>query len=119
MAKDRGAVSVELALAVPVLFVMVWVAVRAVGAAGAQLACTDAARAGARAAARGESAQAVDALTRSVAPRGTTVSTTAVPRAVTVRVAARTSPRLFGWPGVVVRGVAVARPEADQGPAPR
>jgi Flp pilus assembly protein TadG len=112
-------VSVELALAMPILFVIVWVALWALSAAGAQLACTDAARAGARAAARGESTQAVVELVRSVAPRGATVSTNSVPGAVTVRVAARTRPRLLGWPGVVVRGVAVARPEVDDRFGPR
>jgi Flp pilus assembly protein TadG len=110
--KDRGAVSVELALAMPVLLAAVSVALWAVGAAGEQLACTDAARAGARAAARGESAEAMQALVRSVAPPGATIDTTSAAGYVTVRVAARTRPNLLGWRGPVVHGLAVARPEA-------
>jgi Flp pilus assembly protein TadG len=112
MGRDRGAVTVELALALPVLCVLVWVALWAVGSAATQLACIDAARAGARAAARGESAQAVAELTRSVAPAGATITTVATVESVTVAVAARTRLRLLpGWPGIAVHGTAVARPE--------
>jgi Flp pilus assembly protein TadG len=110
--KDRGAVSVELALAMPVLLAAMWVALWAVGAAGEQLACTDAARAGARAAARGESAEAVQVLVRSVAPPGASISTTSAAGSVTVRVVARTRSNLLGWRGPLVHGLAVARTEA-------
>lgn len=111
--------SVELALAMPVLLGALWVALWAVGAAGEQLACTDAARAGARAAARGESAEAVQALVRSVAPPGATISTISAADSVTVRVAVRTRSNLLGWRGPVVHGLAVAQPEADGWAGPR
>ena len=104
--------SVELALAMPVLLAAMWVALWAVGAAEEQLACTDAARAGARAAARGESAEAVQALVRSVAPPGAMTSATSAAGSVTVRVVARTRSNLFGRRGPLVHGLAVARTEA-------
>ncbi|MDP9241529.1 MAG: pilus assembly protein, partial [Actinomycetota bacterium] len=51
---DGGSVTAELATALPVLVFLLAVALGAVGAVTAQLRCVDAAREGARAAARGE-----------------------------------------------------------------
>ncbi|MEV7958474.1 TadE family type IV pilus minor pilin [Streptomyces sp. NPDC088141] len=71
---DRGAVTAEAAVAVPVLAVFALALVWALMAASAQIRCVDAARAGARAAARSEpEAQALE-VTRSAAPDGAEVA---------------------------------------------
>ena len=62
---DRGIVSAEAALVLPLLVLAAVVALTGVRAAGVQLACQDAAQAGARAAARGDS----DAVVRQTALR--------------------------------------------------
>ena len=107
--------TVELALALPVLVAVAWAAVWAVGLAGLQMACVDAARAGARAAARGESPAAVAALVRVVGPTGARVTTSADGELVTVRVVASARARLFGRIGPPVGATAVAErePSAD------
>ncbi|WP_330174413.1 pilus assembly protein TadE [Streptomyces sp. NBC_01498] len=71
---DRGAVTAEAALAVPGLVVFVAALLWALTAASAQIQCVDAARAGARAAARSEPrATAVEAA-RSAAPAGAEIT---------------------------------------------
>lgn len=70
---DRGSVTAEMATALPVLVVLLAVALSAVGAVTAQLRCVDAAREGARAAARGETTARVIALAGRVAPAGARV----------------------------------------------
>jgi hypothetical protein len=109
---DRGAVTVELALAIPVLFAVLGLALWAVSAAGLRMDCTDAARAGARAAARGDSDAAVSALIRRVGPRGARLELERQGEFVTVVVRARTAPPgPFALPGVTVVGSAVAEVE--------
>ncbi|MFD3521189.1 TadE family type IV pilus minor pilin [Streptomyces sp. NPDC058653] len=71
---DRGSVTAEAAVAVPALVVFVASLLWALTAAAAQIQCVDAARAGARAAARSEpGAKAVEAA-RSAAPEGAEVT---------------------------------------------
>jgi hypothetical protein len=73
-ARERGSVTVEAAVAVPALVVFAMALVWALMAASAQIRCVDAARAGARAAARSEpKAVAVEAA-RSAAPDGARVT---------------------------------------------
>lgn len=108
---DRGAVTVELALALPVLVVVAWAALWAVGLAGLQMSCIDAARAGARAAARGESLEQVTELVRSIGPPGARVRTSSTGELVTVRVVASSRTRLLGRLGPQAVGSAVARRE--------
>jgi Flp pilus assembly protein TadG len=115
---DSGAVTVELALALPVLFATVAAAVWALVAAGAQLACVDAARAGARAAARGEPSGTVTALALADAPRGARVEVSSTAGLVTVRVLARSRPLGLALPGLPVHGTATARLETDPAPPP-
>lgn len=107
--EDRGAVTAELALALPALFAVLGLALWAVSAAGAAMACQDAARAGARAAARGESAAAVRELVERTAPRGArmTMVTAGGLVTVTVRVRAR-APGPIPLPGFDVHADAVA-----------
>jgi Flp pilus assembly protein TadG len=63
-------VSAETAVVLPVLLLVLAGAVAAVTVVGAQLRCVDAAREGARAAARGEDAATVAALVERAAPEG-------------------------------------------------
>ncbi|NED82705.1 pilus assembly protein TadE, partial [Streptomyces sp. SID11233] len=65
---DRGAVTAEAAMAIPVLVVFTLALVWALMAASAQIRCVDAARAGARAAARSEPEARVRGAALSAAP---------------------------------------------------
>ncbi len=71
---DRGSVTAEMAAALPVLVLLLAVALSAVGAVTSQLRCVDAAREGARAAARGEAPARATAVARQVAPPGSKVA---------------------------------------------
>ncbi|MER5768113.1 TadE family type IV pilus minor pilin [Streptomyces sp. NPDC001985] len=71
---DRGSVTAEAAVALPALVVFTLALVWALMAAAAQIQCVDAARAGARAAARSESRDVVVAAARSAAPPGAEVA---------------------------------------------
>ncbi|MEE2039769.1 TadE family type IV pilus minor pilin [Nocardiopsis sp. CT-R113] len=66
---DRGSVTVEAALTLPSLLLVLAVSFGAVQAASAQLACADAARVGARALARGEHDDRARTLALTAAPR--------------------------------------------------
>jgi Flp pilus assembly protein TadG len=90
--RDEGSVTAEFAVGLPaaVLTVLVVLSVAAVGQA--QLQCVDAARAGARQAARSETDGRALAVTRSAAPPGAGISLRR--GAATVRVDVRTTVRL-------------------------
>jgi Flp pilus assembly protein TadG len=83
-------VTAETAVVLPVLLLVLAAAVAAVTVVGAQLRCVDAAREGARAAARGEAA-AVE-LARRAAPEGAAVDVTVVGDEVRVTVTAEARP---------------------------
>ncbi|MFD5627114.1 TadE family type IV pilus minor pilin [Streptomyces sp. NPDC127072] len=68
--RDRGFVTAEAAVVLPALVLVAMALVWALLAASAQIQCQDAARAGARAAARQDPPDAVLTTTRSAAPRG-------------------------------------------------
>ncbi|WP_037888516.1 TadE family type IV pilus minor pilin [Streptomyces sp. NRRL S-87] len=70
---DRGYVTAEAALVLPALVLFAALLVWALMAAGAQIRCVDAARAGARAAARSEPPGAAVAAARAAAPDGARV----------------------------------------------
>jgi Flp pilus assembly protein TadG len=110
MSKDRGSVTAETALALPVLVVVLALAVWVLAAVGAQLRCVDAAGAAARAAARGESSSAVTALARRLAPADAQVRVADDGEQVAVTVSAQVRP--FGparvLPGVDVDATSVA-----------
>ncbi len=108
--RERGAVSAEAALALPVLVLVAGVLVALGHVAVAQVRCVDAARAAARLAARGEPASEVHARARVAAPAGAAV-TVAGGRQVTVVVTAPVSLPF----GVVVRvgSTAVADTEPE------
>ncbi|WP_418958324.1 TadE family type IV pilus minor pilin [Streptomyces tritici] len=71
---DRGSVTAEAATALPALVAFAAALLWALGAAAAQIQCVDAARAGARAAARSEPVAAAEAVARQAAPEGAAVS---------------------------------------------
>ncbi|WP_083501910.1 TadE family type IV pilus minor pilin [Sphaerimonospora mesophila] len=72
--RERGSVTAETAVVLPVLVMVLAVALWAVTVVGAQLRCVDAARAGARAAARGEALEAVRLAVLQAAPAGSRVT---------------------------------------------
>ncbi len=73
MSRDRGSVTAETALALPVLVVVLAMAVWVLAAVGAQLRCVEAAGSAARAAARGEGPAAVRGAAGRLAPEGAAV----------------------------------------------
>ncbi|MEU7003704.1 TadE family type IV pilus minor pilin [Nonomuraea sp. NPDC046570] len=72
-ARSRGSVTAETAAVLPALMVVLAAALWAVGAVEAHLKCVDAARAGARAAARGEPLDQVRSRVSNAAPPGASV----------------------------------------------
>ncbi|MER6011483.1 TadE family type IV pilus minor pilin [Streptomyces bluensis] len=72
--RDRGFVTAEAAVALPVLVLFAMALVWALLAACAQIQCVDAARAGARAAARQDPPDSVLAMARRLAPDGARVT---------------------------------------------
>ena len=70
---ERGSVSAETAVVLPVLLVVLAMAVWVLAAVGAQLRCTDAAGVAARLVARGEPPEQVVAAARDIAPAGASV----------------------------------------------
>ncbi|WP_041775565.1 TadE family type IV pilus minor pilin [Blastococcus saxobsidens] len=108
---EDGMVTAETAVVLPVLLLVLVGAVAAVTVVGAQLRCVDAAREGARAAARGEDVATVAGWAGRAAPDGarTTVATGA--GEVRVRVTAEVTPLgPLPW-RVTVTAEAVALPE--------
>ncbi|MGW1731619.1 pilus assembly protein [Streptomyces sp. NBC_01724] len=87
---DRGAVTAEAAMVIPVLALFALALVWALMAAASQIRCVDAARAGARAAARSEPEAQVLAAARSAAPDRARVDLERAGELWRVRVAAPT-----------------------------
>ncbi|MER5382448.1 TadE family type IV pilus minor pilin [Streptomyces sp. NPDC002688] len=88
--RDGGFVTAEAAVVLPSLVLVGMALVWALLAASAQIQCVDAARAGARAAARQDSPEAVLATTRRAAPPGARVTVSREADLVRVRVGAST-----------------------------
>ncbi|MGY1632588.1 TadE family type IV pilus minor pilin [Geodermatophilus sp. SYSU D01186] len=111
--REAGMVTAETAVVLPVLLFVLAGAVAAVTVVGAQLRCVDAAREGARAAARGEDAAVVVALAARAAPTGARTTIASDGPAVAVTVAAEVAP-LGPVPfRVRVSATAVAQREPD------
>ncbi|GAA3108961.1 TadE family type IV pilus minor pilin [Streptosporangium carneum] len=102
----------ETAVALPALIVVLAAALWAVAVVGAQLECVDAARAGARAASRGEPLERVRGGVLAAAPPGARVTVTRGAEVTRVEVFASVAP---GWgsslPGVTVHATAVSATE--------
>jgi Flp pilus assembly protein TadG len=110
---DRGAVTVEAALALCSLVTVLALMLAAVSAVAAQLRCVDAAREAARLTARGEQDRA-EQLARRIAPRGATVALTVQGDEVIAQVSANPVAGLL--PGIDVRAEAVAVMEPVEEP---
>lgn len=109
--RQRGSVTAETAVLLPVLLVVLAAAVGVLVCVSAQLRCVDAARAAARGAARGDAPSSVQQSGERLAPPGAVVRQVAGEDTVEVVVTARVHP--FGHvlavlPTVEVRGRAVA-----------
>ncbi|MFC4908956.1 TadE family type IV pilus minor pilin [Actinomadura gamaensis] len=115
----------EIAVALPALVLVTVLALWAVAAASTQMSCVDAARAGARAAARGEDLDAVRAQVGRSAPRGAAITVQRDTDSVRVTVSAAVRPpALTGLPPLGVQAHADAEtepggqdnPESQAGP---
>lgn len=107
-------VTAEAAVVLPVLLVVLAAAVWVLAAVAAQLRCVDAARMGARAAARGDSVASVQAVTARAAPAGAAISVVRQDGQVTVVVRAVVRPfgaALARLPGTPVAARATALTE--------
>jgi Flp pilus assembly protein TadG len=90
--REAGMVTAETAVVLPVLLMVLVGAVGAVVVVGAQLRCVDAAREGARAAARGEPAGVVTDVAGRAAPDGAVTDVATTEETVAVTVSATVSP---------------------------
>ncbi|WP_432547029.1 TadE family type IV pilus minor pilin [Kineococcus sp. SYSU DK004] len=114
-AADRGSATVELAAALPAVLVLLVVLLTAARLVVVQLDCVDAARAGARAAARGEPGDVVRASAAALAPPGARVTVRRTAGLVVVDVA---SPQSLAGPlggRVLARASATAALEQPVG----
>jgi Flp pilus assembly protein TadG len=109
-------VTAETAVVLPVLLLVLAGAVAAVTVVGAHLRCLDAAREGARAAARGDDAAAVLAVTAAASPGGATTSVDVEGTRVRVTVAVEVPP--LGPVPLTVRVSATAVAELEPGAVP-
>jgi Flp pilus assembly protein TadG len=109
-------VTAETAVVLPVLLLVLAGAVAAVVVVGAQLRCVDAAREGARAAARGEEDAVVVALAGRAAPDGAVTTVAVEATAVTVTVTADVAP--LGPVPLHVRVSASSVAQREPGTAP-
>ena len=109
--RDTGSVTSEFALALPAVLVLLALALGAVRVVLTQVQCVDAARAGARVAARGEAPDVVRATAADLAPDGAGVSVTRSSGHVVVEVSS--GARLVGPLGgpVLARASATAAVE--------
>lgn len=106
--RDEGAVTAELAMALPVLVLVTWAAMWFVSVLGTQARCAEAARAAARAGARGDDPAAA---ARPLLPAGASLRTNRAGSWLEVVVQGSRPPPgpLAGWlPGVSVSGKSVA-----------
>ncbi|MFF5477333.1 TadE family type IV pilus minor pilin [Streptomyces sp. NPDC012935] len=110
---DQGFVTAESAVVLPVLVMFAMALVWGLLVVAAQIQCVDAARTGARAAARQDPADAVIEVTREAAPRGATVSVGREGDEVRVVVVAK--PPVLGGLPFEVREEAVASAEETVG----
>jgi hypothetical protein len=107
----RGSVTAELALALPVVVLALSVLIGVGRVVAAELQCIDAARAGARWAARGESGGAIAEVARQFGPQGAQVVVSGGGRTVEVVVSATVRLPGTGWPTLRVSGHAVGEVE--------
>jgi Tfp pilus assembly protein PilX len=112
MSRDRGSVTAELAVALPVLMVLLLAGLTSVNAVTLKMRCVDAAREAARSAARGEPGVAAG---ERAAPEGAAVSISADGDTIRATVRTRAHPLGTLLPGFTVEADAVAAVEPDEG----
>lgn len=112
---EAGTVSAELALAIPAVLLVLALCIAGIGTAADQVRSAEAARAAARAAARGEDSARVAAIAREIAPADSVVTVSVVGDRVTVEVQAPRRAMLPGISGAQARAVAPLEP-AVRGP---
>jgi hypothetical protein len=116
---DRGAVTAEAAMALPALVLVLAAGLWAISVVAAQLACVDAARAGTRAAARGEPLEAVRAAALKAAPPQANASVEQQGDLFKVRVSAVVRPNWAAvMPSITVSATAFSPGESTHGGAP-
>jgi Flp pilus assembly protein TadG len=116
--RDGGMATAELAVVLPALVLVVAAALTAVSVLLAQLRCVDAAREGARAAARGEPVDVVRSAAARVAPAAATVAVGTEGEDVRVTVSARAGRAGGLLPTFTVTAAAVAVREPDPADGP-
>jgi hypothetical protein len=107
--RDRGMVTAELAVAVPVVVVVLALGLSAIRLGIDEVRCFDAARLAARALARGDSEGSARALAVTAGPPGASVVLGGTGAEVSATISA--SRDLAGWQMVTVRGSATAARE--------
>jgi Flp pilus assembly protein TadG len=110
MSRDRGSVTAELAVALPVLTLLLVVGLSAVNVVTTKMRCVDAAREAARSEARGEPGVAAGAR---AAPQSAVVSVASDGDTVRANVRVQTHPLGGRLPGFTVEAAAVAAVEPD------
>jgi hypothetical protein len=111
-AGERGSATAELAVSLPALVLMLFVALTAVVAVRTELECVDAAREAARSAARGEPGEVAG---RRVAPAGASVTVSRGGDLIRATVSVRVHPLGGRMPGFDVSASAVAAIEPGVG----
>ncbi|MFF5209992.1 TadE family type IV pilus minor pilin [Streptosporangium sp. NPDC000396] len=110
--RSKGSVTAETAVVLPAVVVMLAAALWALTAVEAQLECVDAARAGARAASRGESLERVRSGVLAASPAGALVVVTRNAEITRVEVSVSVKPRWgASLPSVPIRAVALSATE--------
>ncbi|HVD64127.1 MAG TPA: TadE family type IV pilus minor pilin [Lapillicoccus sp.] len=112
--RDRGMVTAELAVAVPVVLVVLALGLSAIRLGIDEVRCVDAARLAARALARGDSEGSARALAVTAGPPGASVVVGSTGAEVSATVSA--SRDLAGWRMLIVRGSATAAKERVEEP---
>lgn len=115
---DRGQATAELAVGLPSVFVVFFLAAWMLSAVSAQARCADAARVGARLAARGETTAAVFTAVTRAAPSGATMQLHRQTGLLDVEVSAPTAGLGHLVPTLVVTAHAVAPVETAACPTP-
>ncbi|GEK20092.1 TadE family type IV pilus minor pilin [Cellulomonas xylanilytica] len=109
--RDRGSVTAELAVGLPAVAILLVALLTIASSAIAQTRCTDAARAGARAAALGERDSSVAATARRLAGEDASVAVSRAGGWVTVEVSAAVASGSWGSSALRARASAVSRAE--------
>ena len=122
-ATERGAVTAEVAVALPALVLVTVTLMWLVSVAAAQIRCADAAREAARALARGDQSADAEAIMARTAPRGSSMTSQVHDDIVEVRVRADVRPpgslgRLLPDSTVVGSATAWLEPETNAGTGP-